>query len=98
MGFALFLGRNVRSMLIGRSLGRGDLQRISGLMEADDDLLAWRTIRSMHLEPRSALLGVGVKLRRGLNAAEQAAGLNRLERAIKAAVPERRYVHLEDHL
>lgn len=98
MGFALFLGRNVRSMLIGRSLGRGDLQRISGLMEADDDLLALRTMHSMHLGPHSALLGVGVTLRPGLNAAEQAAGLNRLERAIKAAVPERRYVHLEDHL
>lgn len=97
MGFALFLGSNVRSMLIGRGLGRWDLQRLRDIMDADDDVLELRKMRTMHLGPNSALMGAEVKLRDGLSNVEQGQVLNRLEKAFKQAVPELQYVYLEDH-
>ncbi len=97
MGFALFLGSTIRSMLIGRGLGRGDLQRLGTIIEEDPDVLELRTLRTMHLGPHSALLGAEVRLREGLDGPGQATALNRLEAAFKAAVPELQYVYLEDH-
>ncbi len=97
MGFALFLGGNVRSLLIGRGLGRADLQRLNDIIEADEDVLELRKMQTMHLGPHSALMGAEVILQDHLSNPQRGIVLNRLEKAFKAAVPELQYVYLEDH-
>ncbi len=97
MGFALFLGSSVRSLLIGRGLGTRDLQRLREIVDADPDTLELVKIRTMHLGPQSALMGAEVILRDGLQRTDTGPVLHRLEKAFKEAVPELQYVYLEDH-
>ncbi len=97
MGFALYLGSSVRSLLLGRGLGAHELTKVHAVIEADPAVRHLRSLKTMHLGPQSVLLAAEVDLGDGLTAKQAATVLRKLEAQLRTAVPELDHVYLEDH-
>jgi cation diffusion facilitator family transporter len=94
MGFAFFLANEVRALLLGRGLGRRDLEAIHRILEAEPSVGSVVSLQSMYLGPQSVLLGIEVKVA-DARAPDIPQTLARLERELRSAVPVLKYVFLE---
>jgi cation diffusion facilitator family transporter len=92
---ALLLVVAMKSLLIGESANRKDVEAIRGAIEVDPDVIGLIHIRTEHLGPEELLVGAKVEFQHELTVAEVAGAIDRVERAIRAGVPAARVIYLE---
>lgn len=95
VGFALFLGWETKSLLLGRGLSRDDKATVRETAAGDTDVRQVVGIQSMYLGHESVLLGVEVELDDALDADGVEAAVRRLEEALVDALPVLDYVYVE---
>lgn len=84
---AVFISVKVKSLLIGRSADPETVAQIEALVEADEDVLQLFNAITLQMGPQ-ALLAIKIRMRESLSVGEAARAINRLEREIKAAMPD----------
>jgi cation diffusion facilitator family transporter len=62
MGFALFLARENRGMLLGESISKRDFNKIYDAIETISEVQKIKSIRTMHLAPDDVLIAIEVSL------------------------------------
>lgn len=92
---AALLARESKGLLIGERLGPEAREAIRKAVLAEPAVA--RVVRgaSMHLGPDDVLVTLEVEFRPGLSAADAAAAIDRLDKAIRAARPEVRHLYIE---
>lgn len=92
---AVILVVEMKSLLIGESAARKDLEAMRAAIEIDPDVIKLIHLRAEHLGPDELLLGAKVEFLHTLRIPEVSAAIDRVERNIRAAVPAARIIYLE---
>jgi cation diffusion facilitator family transporter len=92
---AVVLAIEMQSLLIGESAGPEVQQAIRAAIEADPGVVRLIHLRTQHLGPEELLVGGKIQVGAGLTGAEVGAVINRVEDAVRAAVPDARVMYLE---
>lgn len=96
MGFATFLAWRVKGLLLGRGLSEGDRRRVQQVLADDPAVEDVFNIQSMYLGHEDVLLGVEVDLADELASADEVEeAIDRVEVALRQAVPVLSYVFVE---
>jgi divalent metal cation (Fe/Co/Zn/Cd) transporter len=92
---ACLLARESRGLLIGESADPRVLDHIRSLAKADPAVEHIRRPFTIHFGPDVVLLAMDVQFREGLESIQVEAAVDRIERAIRSAHPEVKYIYLE---
>lgn len=92
---ALVLARETRSLLVGEAASPEVVAAIRRLAQADADVARVVGLQTMHLGPEEVLVGLGLRLRPGIEGDEVGAVIDRVEQAIQHAHPQVRWVFIE---
>ena len=92
---AVVLVVEMKSLLIGESATRKDVEAICAAIEFDPDVLRVIHLRTEHLGPDELLVATKVEFQHELTVAEVAATIDRVERSIRAGVPAARLIFIE---
>jgi cation diffusion facilitator family transporter len=92
---AAFLAYESKGLLIGEGIDPQTRADITKFVQADPDVDRLVRALSMHFGPADVLLTLEIAFRPGLSAAQAAAAIDRLDKAIRAAHPEVRHLFVE---
>lgn len=92
---AITLVIEMKSLLIGESASPDMARRIRGAMEGEGAVRRVIHMRTQHLGPDELLVAAKIELDGHLQFAELAGAINRVEKAVRTAVPEARVIYLE---
>jgi divalent metal cation (Fe/Co/Zn/Cd) transporter len=92
---AVVLAVEMKSLLIGESAVAAVEERIVAAVEADPSVLQVIHLRTEHLGPEELLVAAKVSFDESLSIRELADIVDRVEVAMRAAVPEARVVYIE---
>ncbi len=95
MAFAVFLGAQTKSLLLGRGLSPRDLAKVTLAIARDPAVDGLVSVQSMYLGPDVVLLGAEVDLKDDLPGRDVEDALLRIETSLIAAVPALKFVYLE---
>jgi cation diffusion facilitator family transporter len=95
---AIVLALEMRSLLIGETASRKDLDTIRAAIEGHDKVVRIIHMRTQHMGPEELLVGVKVDLAPGLDTASIAHTINEIEQRIREAVPVARIIYIEPDL
>ena len=95
MGVAAVLAWESRGLLVGEAGTPATVAGIRGAALADDDVLSVTGIRTMHVGPRTVIANLELRFVRDLDAAGIEAAIDRVEAAVREAVPEVDFVSVE---
>ena len=84
---ALFLAREMHSLLLGEAADVDDRARITEAIENSPAVELLVSVRTQHLGPDEILVGARVVFRAGLDTAEVAAAIDAIDARVHAAVP-----------
>ena len=84
---ALFLAREMHSLLLGEAADVDDRARITAAIENSSAVERMVSLRTQHLGPDEILVGARVVFRAGLDTAGLAAAIGAVEARVNAAVP-----------
>jgi len=92
---AFFVARDVHGLLIGEGLTDENLAKAKAAMAAVPGVVRVVTMKTLHLGPDEALLGSKVAFDPSYDVKALEAAIDRVELAVRAAVPILKYVYLE---
>ena len=92
---AIVLVVEMKSLLIGESANRKDIEAIRAAIEVEPDVIQIIHLKTEHLGPDELLVAAKVEFLHELTVAEVAATIDRVERTIRAGVPVARLIYLE---
>ena len=92
---AIVLVVEMKSLLIGESASRKDIEAICAAIEFDPDVIRVIHLRTEHLGPEELLVATKVEFQHELTVAEVAGTIDRVERSIRAGVPSARLIFIE---
>jgi cation diffusion facilitator family transporter len=92
---AIVLVVEMKSLLIGESADRKDVEAIKAAIEIEPDVIQVIHLKTDHLGPDELLVGAKVEFHHDLTVAEVAATIDRVERSIRASVPAARVIYIE---
>jgi cation diffusion facilitator family transporter len=92
---AVLLASEMKSLLLGETASPEVEERIRATIESDPSVERLIHMRTQHLGPDELLVGAKVSFRDGLDVAELAAAVDRVETAVRAVVPEARVLYVE---
>jgi cation diffusion facilitator family transporter len=92
---AVFLAYESKGLLIGEGVDPQTRASIGRIVDADPDIDQLVRALSMHLGPKEVLLTIEVTFRTDLTAAQTAAAIERLDKAIRTLHPEVRHLFIE---
>ena len=87
MGFAIFLARENRGMLIGEAMSKGDLKKIYDVTSSISEVEKIKSIRTMHLAAEDVLIALEVSLIENLSTVAIESIIDNIEKKIKEAIP-----------
>ena len=87
MGFALFLARENRGMLIGEAMSKGDLKKIHDVISSISEVEKIESIRTMHLAAEDVLIAIEVSLIENLSTVAIETIIDNIEKKIKESIP-----------
>lgn len=90
-----FLAFESKGLLIGEGVDPETKASITRFVESDPDVDKLVRALSMHFGPNDVLLTLEINFRPGLSAAQAAAAIDRMDKAIRAAHPEVRHLFVE---
>ncbi len=85
----------MKSLLIGESATRRDVETIVAAIEIDPSVQRLIHMRTQHLGPEELLVGAKVELDHTLSFPEVSEVVNRIERNVRTAVPSARIIYVE---
>ena len=94
MGFSVFLGTQIRRLLVGVGFSPRDTARVRALIQAEPAVEHLLSMQSMYLGPNVVLLGVEVDVKDNLPGSEVERALHALEARLIAEMPALKYVYL----
>jgi cation diffusion facilitator family transporter len=92
---SVVLSIEMKSLLIGESASRRDVQAIREALESHPDVERLLHLRTVHIGPDEILVGAKLELRADLDFAGIARTINAAEDAVRLRVPAARYIYLE---
>jgi cation diffusion facilitator family transporter len=92
---AIVLAVEMKSLLLGETATETVETSIRQAIEGDPSVESLIHLRTQHLGPEELLVGAKVAFRRGLTVAKLADAVNRVETAVRSAVPEARIMYIE---
>ena len=92
---AIVLAIEMKSLLIGEAAAPTTEARIKDAIESDPSVTRLIHLRTEHLGPEELLVGAKVQLTDTPTATDVAAAINRVEHAVRAAVPEAGVMYVE---
>jgi cation diffusion facilitator family transporter len=92
---AIVLASEMKSLLLGETASPEVEATIRSTMEADPAVERLIHMRTQHIAPDELLIGAKLSFHRGLGVEELAGAVNRVETAVRTAVPEARVMYLE---
>ncbi len=92
---AIVLLVEVKSLLIGGSATRKDVESIRAAVEIDPAVVQLIHMRTQHQGPEELLIGMKVELDHALTFPEVSEVVNRIERNVRRAVPMARIMYIE---
>jgi cation diffusion facilitator family transporter len=95
---AIFLGIEMKSLLIGEAASDDDQRKITAAIESEPQVVRLIHQRTQHLGPDELLVGAKIELAPGLTLSEVADAIDRVEAAVRAAVPAAQVIYLEPDL
>ncbi|MDI2036122.1 cation diffusion facilitator family transporter [Paenarthrobacter nitroguajacolicus] len=93
VAIAVVLAMETKSLLLGESATKEDVQRISDALQADGTRIIH--LKTMHLGPEELLVAAKISMEASETGEEIAKGIDDAERRIRAAVPIARVIYLE---
>ena len=87
MGFAIFLARENRGMLIGEAMSKRDLKKIFDAISNISEVEKIKSIRTMHFAAEDVLIAIEVCLIENLNTVTIESVIDNIENKIKEAIP-----------
>lgn len=87
MGFALFLARENRGMLIGEAMSKRDLKKIYDAISSISEVEKIKSIRTMHFAIEDVLIAIEVSLIENLSTVTIETVIDTIENKVKEAVP-----------
>jgi len=94
-GFAIYLGRQNRELLVGKGLGKPAQRDIIGLVESMDSVKKVRKLKSMILAPNDVLVNMEINFVDGLSTDGIEFAIDKIEHAIKERYPEVGELYIE---
>jgi cation diffusion facilitator family transporter len=95
MVVAVVLAGESKGLLVGEGADSRTVEAIHAIAEADPAVAQLERAQTMHFGPREVLLAADVRFRRGITAPEITAAVDRLDRAIRAGLPQIRHIFIE---
>jgi cation diffusion facilitator family transporter len=92
---ATILGIEMKGLLMGEAASPADQQAIAAAMEGDPKVSRLIHMRTQHIGPDELLVGAKIELVEGLSVNEVTETVNRVETAVRQAVPTARVMYLE---
>jgi cation diffusion facilitator family transporter len=92
---AVFLAIEMKGLLIGESASPADQQAIATAIEGDPDVRRLIHMRTQHIGPDELLVGAKIELRPDITVPEAADVVDRIEAAVRTAVPIARMLYFE---
>ena len=92
---AVFLAIEMKSLLMGETAAPKVQETIRTCVEGDPEVVRLIHQRTQHLGPEELLVAAKVAFVEGLGVPELAAAVNRVETAVRAAVPSARIMYIE---
>ena len=92
---AVVLASEMKSLLLGETASPEVEATIAAAIESDASVDRLIHMRTQHISPDELLIGAKVSFREDLDVPQLAAAVNRVETAVRAAVPEARVMYIE---
>lgn len=92
---AIVLAREMKPLLIGESAGDSDLDKINAAIATSANVNSIIHLRTMHLGPDNLLLAAKIDFDHSLSVEELAHAIDRVEIAVRAAVPKATTIYIE---
>ncbi|MEO6987086.1 MAG: cation diffusion facilitator family transporter [Aquihabitans sp.] len=92
---AIILVVEMKSLLIGESANRKDMEAMRAAIEIEPEVMRIIHMKASHIGPEEILLGAKVEFQHDLTVVDVAAAIDRVERNIRAQVPAARVIYLE---
>ncbi len=92
---AIILVVEMKSLLIGESAARKTVEAIEAAIEIEPEVIQLIHLRTQHLGPEELLVAAKVEFLHELTMVEVADAINRVERNVRANVPEARVMFIE---
>ena len=92
---AVILVIEMKSLLIGESASRREIEAITAAIEIAPEVMGVIHLRAEHLGPEELLVGTKVEFLHELTLPELAQAIDRVERSIRTAVPKARIIYVE---
>ena len=92
---AVFLAYECKGLLIGEGVDAATRESIREFVEIDPDVTRLVRALTMHFGPHEVLLTMEVEFLPDLTAAQVAAAIDRMDKAIRGAHPEVKHIFLE---
>jgi cation diffusion facilitator family transporter len=92
---AVVLASEMKSLLLGETASPEVEATITTAIESDASVDRLIHMRTQHISPDELLIGAKVSFREDLDVPQLAAAVNRVETAVRAAVPEARVMYIE---
>jgi cation diffusion facilitator family transporter len=92
---AVILARESHGLLVGESASRDVREHVRALATADRAVQFVRRPYTMHFGPETVLLTMDVQFQQGLDSVEIEQAVDRIERQVRDAHPEIKYIYLE---
>ena len=94
MMFAFFLARENRGLLIGESIDKQQFEKIIRIIEGIPEVNQLVTMKTMHLGPKDALIGIEVNLVDGLDTDKIEQVTDEIEQNVMSVLPEVKKEHI----
>ena len=92
---AIVLVVEMKSLLIGESASRKEMEAIRGAVEIEPDVIRVIHLRAEHIGPEELLVGIKVEFLHELSVVDVSATIDRVERNIRNGVPTARIIYIE---
>jgi cation diffusion facilitator family transporter len=92
---AVFLAAESKGLLIGEAVDPAILASVRQIAEDDPRVRRALRLLTMHLSPREVLLTLELEFEHGPSAADAAAAVDRIDRAIRSRHPEIKHIFIE---
>ncbi len=95
LGVALFLARETKGLLIGESASKQDREKMRQVIINMPEVCRCAPIATMHMGPADILVNVDIEFVDGLTTDEVESAVDKIEVALKKAVPEVNRIYIE---
>jgi divalent metal cation (Fe/Co/Zn/Cd) transporter len=92
---SLFFATECKDLLIGEGLMEKDLKLITDILDQDEHVVAYKRPLSLYFGPNEVLVNLDANFKDNLNADAIEATIDRLEKAIKQAIPAVNRIFIE---